>query len=393
MEHASQIIFIGAFLMLLSILAGQFSSRLGAPVLLAFLGVGIFFGEDGPGGIIFDDKNTAFLVCSIALAMILFDGGLRTQYKTFKQAFKPALSLSTIGVVITAALTGSFAVWLMDLKPLHGMLLGSIVASTDAAAVFLLLHQKDMKLKEHVSATLEAESGINDPMAIFLTMTCVSLLTASSGQNWLSIAGVFIQQMGLGLAIGYAGGVALVHLLRFIRLDAGLYPVVVLVGGLLIFGSTNMVGGSGFLAVYLAGITFANSGFQKMMLIKHFNDGMAWIAQLVMLLTLGLLVTPTKLVEYLFPAILIAVFLIVVARPVAVWCSLPVSRFNWREKTFISWVGLRGAIPIYLALVPALSGIENGQYYFNIAFIIVVASLILQGWTINTLARRLGLTE
>lgn len=380
-------------LMLLCVMAGQIATRLGAPVLLMFLGVGIFFGEDGPGGIMFDDKHTAYLVCSLALATILFDGGLRTPVSSFKQAFKPALSLSTFGVLITAAITGGFATWLMELTPIHGLLIGSIVASTDAAAVFLLLHQKGIRLKQRVNATLEVESGINDPMAIFLTTTCVSLLSVGANVHWFSIIGMFVQQMGLGLVIGYAGGTGLVHMLRHSSLETSLYPVVVLAGGLLIFGGSNMVGGSGFLAVYIAGITFANSGHQKLVFIRQFNDAMAWIAQVVMLLTLGLLVTPTKLVEYIVPAVLIAIVLIAVARPIAVWCSLPTGNFNWKEKTFISWVGLRGGIPIYLALVPALSGIENGQYYFNVAFIIVVASLLLQGWTINPLARRLGITE
>ncbi|MES2984725.1 MAG: potassium/proton antiporter [Pseudomonadota bacterium] len=392
MDHGSQFIFLGAFLMMLSMLAGQLSSRLGAPVLLTFLAVGILFGENGPGGIVFNDKNSAFLICSIALAMILFDGGLRTHMSQFKIAVKPAFMLSTLGVLITASITAAFAIWLMGLNTLHGFLLGSIVASTDAAAVFLLLHQRGIHLKERVSATLEVESGINDPMAVFLTFTCVSLITASTAPTWVSIAGLFIQQMGLGLLLGYAGGMSLTALLRFVRFGAGLYPVVVLTGGLLIFGGTNMVGGSGFLAVYLAGVTFANSGYQKISLIKHFNDGMAWIAQLVMLLTLGLLVTPSKLVEYIIPAVLIAVVLIVVARPVAVGLSLIKSGFSWKEKSFISWVGLRGAIPIYLALIPALSGVENGQFYFNVAFIIVSASLLLQGWAINPLARWLRIT-
>lgn len=393
MEHASQLILIGAFLMLLSVFAGQLSSRLGAPVLLTSLGVGIFFGEDGPGGIVFNDRDSAFLICSIALAIILFDGGIRTTSRTFSTAIRPALSLSTVGVLITAGITGSFASWLMDGNLLHGMLIGSIVASTDAAAVFLLLHQKDMTLKEHVRSTLEVESGINDPMAVFLTLCCTTLLVPGISTSWFSLLGLFAKAMGLGLVIGYAGGVGLTHLLRGIRLDVGLYPVVVLMGGLLIFGGTNMVGGSGFLAVYLAGIIFANRKTHKIMLIKQFNDGMAWIAQLVMLLTLGLLVTPTKLVEHLVPAVLIAVVLIVVARPIAVWCSLPTGRFTWKEKTFISCVGLRGAIPLYLALIPALSGVANGQQFFDVAFIIVLASLILQGWTINPIARRLGIVD
>lgn len=393
MEHANELILLGSALILLSILAGQISARVGAPLLLTFLGVGIFFGEDGPGGLVFNDKHTAYLVCSLALAMILFDGGLRTPSTMFKQAWRPALSLSTIGVLITAVLTGGFAAGLMGLPPLHGLLLGSIVASTDAAAVFLLLHQKGIHLKERVSATLEVESGINDPMAVFLTITCVTLITATGQSNLFAVAGMFLKQMGLGLVIGYAGGIGLAHLLRNIRLAPGLYPVVTLASGLLIFSGTHLAGGSGFLAVYLAGVTFANSGYQRMMLIKHFNDGMAWIAQLVMLLTLGLLVTPTKLFPTIIPAMLIALMLIVIARPIAVWASLLTSKFNWREKTFISWVGLRGGIPIYLALIPALSGVENGQFYFNVAFIIVCFSLILQGWAINPLARILSIIE
>ncbi len=393
MEHANELILMGAFLMLISILAGQISTRLGAPLLLTFLGVGIFFGEDGPGGLIFNDRHTAYLLCSLALAMILFDGGLRTPSSMFKQAFKPALSLSTIGVLVTAVLTGGFASWLIDLPPVYGMLLGAIVAPTDAAAVFLLLHQKGVHLKERVSATLEVESGINDPMAVFLTITCVTIITSADQPTWLAVAGMFFKQMGLGLVIGYAGGLGLAHLMRTIRLAPGLYPVVALVSGLMVFSGTHLVGGSGFLAVYLAGVTFANAGYQRMMLIKHFNDGMAWIAQLVMLLTLGLLVTPTKLLSYVVPAVLIALVLIVVARPIAVWISLATSSFNWRERTFISWVGLRGGIPIYLALIPALSGVENGQFYFNVAFIIVCFSLVLQGWTINPLARILGIVE
>ena len=395
MHAADQIILIGAFLMLISILAGQLSTRLGAPLLLTFLGVGIFFGEDGPGGIVFNDRHSSFLICSIALAIILFDGGLRTNLKHFKSAIRPSLILATLGVFITAAITGAFAAWLMNLTPLEGMLLGSVIASTDAAAVFLLLHQKGLRLREDVSTTLEVESGINDPMAVFLTITFISLITnLGMGTNSLiTVLSMFVKQMGLGIVIGYAGGVGLTQLLRIIRLDTGLYPVVVLTAGMLIFGGTNLVGGSGFLAVYLAGITFANSGFPKLMLIKHFNDGMAWIAQLVMLLTLGLLVTPTHLSVHILPAILIAVVLILIARPIAVWVSLIGTKFNWREKTFISWVGLRGAIPIYLALIPALSDAPNGSFYFDVAFIIVCASLLLQGWTINPLAKALRIIE
>lgn len=393
MEHAMQLILLGGLLMLMSILAGQLSNRLGAPVLLTFLGVGIFFGVDGPGGIAYDDTHNAFLICSAALAIILFDGGLRTPMPAFKMAFRPALMLSTVGVLITAFATAFFAVWFTGVDTLHGFLLGSIIASTDAAAVFLLLHQRGVHIPARVSATLEVESGINDPMAVFLTMACVTLLTASTQPSWMSIAGVFIHEMGLGIVVGYAGGIALSQLLKQVKLDAGLYPVVTLLGGLIIFSGAAVVGGSGFLAAYIGGMTFANNAFSKMMLIKHFNDGMAWIAQLVMLLTLGLLVTPSNMVEYIVPAVMIAVFLMMVARPLAVWVCLIGQNFTTQEKTFVSWVGLRGAIPIYLALIPALSGIENGHYYFNVAFIIVISSLLLQGWTINLLATKLGLSK
>jgi NhaP-type Na+/H+ and K+/H+ antiporter len=209
----------------------------------------------------------------------------------------------------------------------------------------------------------------------------------------ISYKHLFIHEMGLGIVVGYAGGIALSQLLKQVKLDAGLYPVVTLLGGLIIFSGAAVVGGSGFLAAYIGGMTFANNAFSKMMLIKHFNDGMAWIAQLVMLLTLGLLVTPSNMVEYIVPAVMIAVFLMMIARPLAVWVCLIGQKFTTQEKTFVSWVGLRGAIPIYLALIPALSGIENGHYYFNVAFIIVISSLLLQGWTINLLATKLGLSK
>lgn len=392
MDYDHLLIFFGASLMMLSMLAGQVSSRLGAPVLLTSLGIGIFFGENGPGGIAFDDTHTAFLVCSIALAVILFDGGLRTSPQAFRRAFIPALSLATIGVGITAIITGLFAIWLMKIGTLEGMLIGSVVASTDAAAVFLLLHQRGAQLRDVVSETLEVESGINDPMAVFLTITFVNLIMAADQPTWLLTVGLFFQQMGLGLLVGYSCGVGLIQLLRFVRFNAALYPVIVLTGGLLVYSGTMLVGGSGFLAVYMAGVTFTQSGYKKSAFIKSFNAGIAWIAQLVMLLTLGLLVTPVKLGEHFLDALLIALVLIAVARPVSVYLSLVNTRFDGREKTFISWVGLRGAMPIYLALIPALSGIDQDRVYFNIAFVIVLVSLVVQGWTINPVARWLKIT-
>lgn len=386
-----QLIFVGAFLMIISIVAGQLSAQVGAPLLLTFLSVGIFFGEDGPGGIVFNDKHTAYMVCSLALAIILFDGGLRTRLATFRQVVRPALLLASVGVAVTACIVAACAVLFFGVDPLQGMLFGAVVASTDAAAVFLLLHQRGVRLQPRVNAILEVESGINDPMAILLTIACVELMLGNVQGDFLYMLGMFGKQMGLGMIAGYAGGMGISHMLRRLKLDPGLYPVMAMAGGLFVFGGTNMLGGSGFLAVYLAGLTFANSGFSKTMLIKQFNDGMAWIAQIVMLLVLGLLVTPSNLVHYLNLSLWLALALIVLARPVAVWLCLAFSGCTWQEKTFISWVGLRGAIPIYLALIPALAGVENGHYYFNIAFIIVLTSLVLQGWSINPLARWLGL--
>ena len=394
MDFVNQLIFVGAVLMVFSVLAGQMSSRVGAPLLLTFLLVGIFCGEDGPIGIIFNDKEIAYVVSSLALAIILFDGGLRTPLRNFQSVLRPALLLSTVGVLLTAIITAFFASWLLGINLLSGLLIGSIVASTDAAAVFLLLRQRGIYLKERVNAALEVESGINDPMAIFLTISCVEMMTGEITPTTTELIFLFIRQMGLGIALGYAGGIALARLMTGLKLDVGLYPVLVLMGGLAIFGGTNLVEGSGFLAVYIAGITFSNCGLlNKTRLIKQFHNGLAWISQLVMMLVLGLLVTPSNLVHYIWPALGVATALILVARPVAVWLCLIGSHFNWQEKTFISWVGLRGAIPIYLALIPALTNVRYGHYYFNIAFIIVLASLIVQGWSINGVAKKLKLTD
>lgn len=390
MDYGAIPIFIAACLMMFSMLAGQLSKRLGAPVLLAFLAVGMLFSKNGPGSIYFNDYEMAFNICSVALAVILFDGGLRTPTQHFQHVFKPALSLAVFGVAITAMFTGLLAMCLFGMGWLEGMLLGSIVASTDAAAVFLLLHQRDIQLRKRLNSTLEVESGINDPMAIFLTISCVTLMKAGSDAYWLDVLILFIRQMSLGLAIGYAGGQALSHLVRRVRFGSGLYPVVVLTGGVIVFGGTSMIEGSGFLAAYIAGVTFTSEGNRKVAFIKNFHSGMAWIAQLVMLLSLGLLVTPTELVPYVQPALLLSLVLIVLARPLAVLLSLLNARFDTKEKLFISWVGLRGAMPLYLALIPLLMGVDDRHLYFNIAFIIVTASLILQGWTINPLARRLG---
>lgn len=390
---ADQLFFLSAFIILSSVLMGQLSTRVGSPILLTYLCVGIFFGEEGPGGIKFDDINLAYTVCSLSLAIILFDGGVRTPMRIFRASVTNASMLATIGVGITAVITGGFAAWLLDVDLIYGLLLGAIVASTDAAAVFLLLQQRGLQLKHRVKYTLEVESGINDPMAVFLTITCVELLKNDISAGWMPFLALFLKQMTIGLIAGYAGGQAVSYVMQRLKLDAGLYPIVTVSCGLLIFSGTNLLGGSGFLASYLAGMTFANSGYARMTLIKQFSDGLAWMAQLLMMLILGLLVTPSNLLDYLWQAVAVGMALIFVARPIAVWLCLMPSGFDWREKTFVSWVGLRGAVPIYLALLPALSGITSAHYYFNTAFLIVLISLILQGWTINPLAKKLKLLE
>lgn len=391
MEFSDTLFFVSAVVILFSVFAGQLSTRIGSPILLTYLCAGIFFGEDGPGGIKFDDIEVAFTVCSLSLAIILFDGGIRTPMKVFRASLMKAGLLSTVGVFVTAAITGAFAAWLLNIDLIYGLLLGAIVASTDAAAVFLLLHQRGLQLKHRVKYTLEVESGINDPMAVFLTVTFVEMLSNDFPSSWLAVIALLLKKIAIGALAGYAGGHGITYLLQRLRLDAGLYPIVTLSFGLLVFGGANLLGGSGFLAVYLAGLTFAASGYARLTLIKQFSDGLAWMAQLIMMLILGLLVTPSNLLDYIVPALWVSMALLFVARPVAVWLCLIGSGFAWREKTFVSWVGLRGAVPIYLALIPALSGIPSAHYYFNTAFIMVLVSLILQGWTVNALAKKLGL--
>ena len=392
MSLLSEFIFLAGVLIVLSIFAGLLSSRVGAPLLLVFLGLGIAVGEDGFFGIRFDNFQLAYVVATLCLAIILFDGGMRTPMTSVRLAWAPASVLATLGVVITSAITGVAAVVVLDLDWVLGLLVGAIVGSTDAAAVFLLLHQQGMELRKRLSATLEIESGANDPMAIFLTITLVELIAQSpGGLSWLAVQ-LFLTQMGLGIVCGLAGGYLLALVVNRVDLAGGLYPVFALAAGMTVFGGAQLVDGSGFLAVYLAGIVVGNQRMRANQLIRRFHDGMAWFAQIIMFLILGLLVTPSRLVPEVIPAIAIAVVLIFVARPVAVFlCLLPFRSFSREERLVIAWVGLRGAVPLFLAMIPVLGGVENSYIYFNVVFIVVIASLVLQGWTIPWVARRLGL--
>jgi cell volume regulation protein A len=391
LESIYHLILLGALLVALSIIAGMFSSRLGAPLLLVFLGLGMLAGEDGPGGIAFDDFPLTYLVGSVALAIILFDGGLRTPRAVFKVAMWPALSLATIGVVLTAVIVAAMMVWVTGVSWLRGLLAGSIVSSTDAAAVFLLLHLRGTELKKRVSATLEIESGLNDPMAIFLTVTCVELLLTPNPEMSWRFAAFFGWQMVGGALIGAVGGYLTLGLINRIEIAAGLYPILAAAMALIIFSGAQVIEASGFLAVYLAGLVIGNHRHRAQQVISRFHDGLAWLAQIVMFLLLGLLVTPSLLLNDLPSVLVIALGLIFIARPVAAWVSLLPFRFDWQERMFIAWVGLRGAVPIFLAAIPVIAGVADGIVFFNAAFVVVIASLIVQGWTVAPAARFLGL--
>ena len=379
-------------LVLLAAFSSLLAFRFGAPLLLLFLLIGLLAGVDGLG-IDFSNNSLAYIVGSIALAIILFDSGYGTSLQAFKLSALPALTASTVGVLITAALFGVLAHFLLDFSFLEGLLLGSIVASTDAAAVFFLLRIGGINIRDRVRSTLEVESGTNDPMAIFLTMALVQLLSSGKGYSGLDLELIrlFVEQMGLGLALGLIGGALITFVLRRISVERGLAPIFMLAMALLVFSYTGAVGGSGFLAVYVAGIYAGSQKIPASAAISRFQDGMTWLSQIIMFLVLGLLATPSQFPSILVPAVLLGFFLVFIARPLAIWlCLLPFD-YTQRETAFIAWVGLRGAVSILLAILPILGNLENGQLYFNTAFIVVMISLLVQGWTIKPVARKLGL--
>jgi potassium/hydrogen antiporter len=388
LDQVSIAILLGAVLVMAGILSSLLALRFGAPLLLVFLFIGVLAGDSGPGGIEFDDVRTTYLGGSVALALILFDGGLRTRFATIRAVLAPSMVLATIGVLLTAAITAPAAKYALDLNWTEALLVGAVIASTDAAAVFLLVHAQGLRLRPRVGATLEAESGSNDPFAVFLTLMLVEFISvghSTPGHVLMELA----QEAVLGAIIGVFGGRVMVIALNRVALPQGLHAPFVTTTALVIFGTAQLVHASGFLAVYLAGIIVGNRPTRAHNSVVTFLDAATWLAQIVMFVLLGLLVSPHRLGASIGPAVIVALILMLVARPVAVFLCLAPFRFNWREKVFIAWTGLRGAVAIFLASIPMLVGLTKAYLYFDVAFVVVIISLLLQGWTLGVAARRL----
>jgi cell volume regulation protein A len=351
-------------------------------------------GEDGPGGIRFDSPLLSAWVGNTALAIILLEGGLNTRMSTFRSGLRPALLLATVGVCITAAIVGAVAMWTMGLDPRHGLLLGAIVGSTDAAAVFSVLRQRKLRLDPRVAATLETESGLNDPMAVFLVLALIQVIRRDAGP--LEVLWLLARQAGFGAAVGWFGGAVVAALLRRLPLSAehgGLLSLMIISAGLVLYVTAGLVEGSGFLAVYLFGLRVRALAEDAAHAASSALDGFAWAAQATMFLLLGLLVSPHAIIGAAGHSLAIAATLMFVARPLAVLLCLAPLRFPLRETLFIGWVGLRGAVPIVLALLPALEDVPGSGRFFNVAFAVVLASLLLQGTTLGWAARLLGVVE
>lgn len=388
MGTSEVILLAAAGLVLLAIAGAAATRQAGAPLLLIFLVIGMLAGEEGPGGIAFHAHDTAYLFGSLALALILFDGGLGTKLRRLRSVLRPALSLATIGVIITAGITAVAAKYLFGLGWVEAALMGAIVSSTDAAAVLMLIAGKDIRARPRVATTLEAESGFNDPMAVILVVTFVAWLTGQGVPDPLIATLSIVWAIVAGGLIGWFGGRAIALIERKVGLPIGLYPIFASAAAVFLFAFAEVTGGSGFLAAYLAGVAMASAPRRRAAeATARFSDGLAWIAQIGLFLMLGLLVTPSHAAEVALPALGIAFVLILIARPVAVLVCLAPERFRINERAFIGWMGLRGAVPIFLGAFPVLAGVENANLYFSAAFAVVIASLVIQGWTAGPVAR------
>ena len=385
------ILLMTALLLFGSIIASKTSGRLGVPALLLFMGIGMIVGSDGLNWIPFNNAALAQFLGVVALIFILYSGGLDTRWQQVRPVLLRGISLSTVGVFTTALIVGITVPLFTTLGHLEGFLLGAIISSTDAAAVFAILRSKGIRLKGRLRPTLELESGSNDPMAFFLTTAILQLIVTNEEPGWDMIL-MFLQQMIVGALMGYVLGRSMVVVVNRINLDYdGLYPVLLISMVLFTYAATDLFGGNGFLAVYLAGIVMGNDDFIHKKSLMRFYDGQAWLMQIVMFLTLGLLVFPKQLVPVVVPGLAISLVLIIVARPIAVFISLLPFGMSTARKVLVSWVGLRGAVPIIFATFPLTAGIENGALIFHIVFFIVITSVALQGTTIPLIARWLRL--
>tara|TARA_R110002074_G_scaffold257269_7_gene429769 strand:- start:9277 stop:10749 length:1473 start_codon:yes stop_codon:yes gene_type:complete len=384
------ILLVGSILLFISIIVGKTSYKFGVPTLILFLAIGMLAGSDGIGGIQFDDPKLAQFIGIVSLNFILFSGGLDTSWKAVKPILKEGLVLSTLGVLLTALSLGTFVYYVTDFTIYESMLLGSIVSSTDAAAVFSILRSKNLALKSNLRPTLELESGSNDPMAYVLTIAFLTLVI-NQDLSIFSIIPLFLQQMILGGIGGFVFGKLSEIIINKIRLGfEGLYPVLVISLMFITFSATDAVGGNGFLAIYICAVYLGNQDLiHKSTILKMF-DGMAWLMQIVLFLTLGLLVFPSQIIPFIGIGLLISIFLILIARPVSVFLSLMFFKMKLRRRFYISWVGLRGAVPIVFATYPLLAGIDKANIIFSIVFFISVSSVLIQGTTLSIFAKWLN---
>jgi NhaP-type Na+/H+ and K+/H+ antiporter len=396
MGPTHHLVLLASTLGLLSIFAGLLSARFGTPLLLVFLAIGILFGKDGPVGLVFDNFQSAYLIGSVALAVILFEGGLKTKRSMLKIALWPAMSLATAGVLITAGIVGAIFAFLPPPPAPYpawivALLIGAILAPTDAAAVAMVLRRARLPLPKRVTAALEVESGLNDPMSVFLTVVLTQQLLAPGSFTVGHAAILFTEEMCGGALLGAGGGYLLLLILRRLKVETAIYPVLALMGALLLFSAAQSVGASGFIAVYLAGVIVGNAEHKSISVVEEFFGALGWLAQIVLFLMLGLLVTPHMILSIPWLVLVsTTAALLLVARPLAcVSCLLPFG-FTLRETAFISWAGLRGAVPIYLVIIPMLAGISDARFLLEPMFAVVVISLVVQGWTIAPVARLLG---
>ena len=387
------IMLVVSILLILSVVFSKASDKLGLPVLLIFLFVGIMAGSEGPGGIYFDNIIISKGLGVLALVMILFYGGMDTKWGAIKPIIKEGVLLATLGVLFTAIIIGYAAHFFLHFSLMEGMLLGAIVSSTDAAAVFSIMRSKGIHLKGNLKPLLEFESGSNDPMAVFLTVGFIEVLIGGHGSG-LSMIPMFFVEMAIGLAGGLLFGIGIVALINNIKLQyEGLYPVITMALVMLTYALTAHLHGNGFLSVYVAGLVVGNKTFIHKKNLINFHEGIAWLMQIAMFLALGLLVFPSKLIPVALDGVIISAVLIFAARPAAVFISLSFSKLTFKEKLMLSWVGLKGAVPVILAIFPLIAGVHNADVMFNIVFFIVLISALFQGSTISYVAKLLGLED